>query len=61
MAQILGAAGLRHFVKFVRVRSIDIFGRSKDEYRVWLHLPQQVDRALNICAKAILSVGGVLA
>ena len=60
MVFIFSAASFRDFTEIVSVRSINVLGGSKDEYRVWLHLSQQIHRALNIRTKAIRGVGGIL-
>ena len=61
MASIGGAARFRDFGITRGVRAIDIFGRSKDENRLWRHLAQEIQSAFDICAKAIFGVGGIFA
>ena len=45
----------------VSMRPIDIFGGRKNKYWVPLHLPEQVQRAFDVRAKAGFSFGGVFA
>ena len=61
MVFIFSAARLWDFTEIVSVRSINVLGGGKDEHGIRLHLAQQIYRAFDIRAKAILSVGGVLA
>ncbi|MDX6578309.1 MAG: hypothetical protein QOE96_4262 [Blastocatellia bacterium] len=61
MVLIFSTATFRDLVEIVGVRSIYIFGGSKDEHRIWLHRSQKIHRALDVCAKAKLSIGRVLA
>ncbi len=53
--------GLRHLIKIIGMRSVNILRRSKNENRVGLHRLQQVDRAFDIRAKALGRSGGILA
>ena len=43
------------------MRAINIFRRSENENRVWLHLSQEIHVAFDIRTKTILGVGGILA
>ena len=54
MVRVVGEASLRHFIKVVRVRAVDIFSRRENEDRIRRHFAQDVDRAFDVCAKAII-------
>ena len=43
------------------MRAINIFRRSEDENRVWLHLSQEIHRTFDIRTKTFFGVSGILA
>src|SRR5437660_7125767 len=61
LIRIVGDASLRHFLEIIRVRAIDVFGRSENKNRIRFRRTEQIYRAFDVRAKALLGVGRVFA